>query len=194
MLLWLAHMENESDQPVWVRVTPRNFAPGDRITATFGARDEQQQPLPDATYTVEVAGPDGKTTTVPAQKSGFENVADISGLTTPGDYQVLVTARVGGEVYGSPARTRFIIETRDPELDNPAADPGLMAEIATITGAVPVPPESTGEFLEELLREGLDADVTRFTQVNLWDGWPLLLTFVLLLVAEWFLRKRRGMV
>ncbi len=196
LLLWLARMENESDQPVWVRVNPRNFAPGDRVIATFGAQDEQKQPIPEARYTVEVVAPDGRTTLVPAQKVGAENIADFSGLTEPGDYQVLVTARLGegGTVYGAPARTRFIVDARDAELDNPAADPGLMAEIATITGAVPVPPENAGAFLEELLREGLETELTRYTQVNLWDGWPLLLLFVLMLATEWFLRKRRGMV
>jgi hypothetical protein len=194
MLLWLAHMENESDAPVWVRVSPRNFAPGDRVTATFGAQDDQKQPIADATYTVEVVAPDGKTTTVPAQKIGAENMADISGVTEPGDYQVLVTARQGQQVYGSPARTRFIVDARDPEMDNPAADPGLMAEIATITGAVPVAPEQTGQFLTDLLKEGLNTEVTRYTQINLWDGWPLLLLFVGMLVTEWVVRKRRGMV
>ena len=96
LLLWLAHMENESDQPVWVRVEPRNVAPGDRVTATFGAQDEQQQPIADATYTVEVIGPDGKPRTVPAQKVGDENTAEITDAIEPGDYQVLVTATRAG--------------------------------------------------------------------------------------------------
>ena len=69
-----------------------------------------------------------------------------------------------------------------------------MAEIATITGAAPVPPEEFPKFLDELLQAGLSTEVTRDTQVNLWDGWPLLLVFVGLLVTEWFLRKRRGLV
>jgi uncharacterized membrane protein len=194
MLLWLAHMENESDQPVWVRVSPRNFAPGDRVTANFGAQDEQQQPVMDTSFTVEVAGPDGVIKTIPAQKLGTENIADISGVTEPGDYQVIVTATRGGQPYGSPARTRFIVDSRDPEMDNPAADPDLMAEIATITGAAPIPPENFAGFLDELLRDGLSTEVTRYTQINLWDGWPLLLVFVGLLVTEWFLRKRRGLV
>lgn len=194
LLLWLARMEKVSDSPVWVRVSPRNFAPGERAVATFGAQDDQQRPLADARFTVEVLSPDGRSTTIPAQQLEGEQTAEISGPAEPGVYELLVTARQGEDIYGSPARTRFIVSARDPELDNPAADPGLMAEIATITGAVPVPPERTGEFLNELLSEGLNTEITRYTQVNLWDGWPLLLLFVALLVTEWFVRKRRGMV
>ncbi len=194
LLLWLARMEKQTDQPVWVRVSPRNSGPGERVTLVFGAQDEQQQPIPDARFTVEVVGPDGQTHTVPPQRVGEEHVAEFGGTTEPGDYAVIVSATREGTPLGPPARSRFIVDARDPELDNPAADPDVMAEIATITGAVPVPPENFGSFLEALLREGLSTEVTRFTQVNLWDGWPLLLLFVLLLVTEWFVRKRRGMV
>lgn len=193
-LLWLAQMEDDQDQPVWAKITPRNFAPGEPVTITFGAQNEQKEPIADATYTVEVIDPDKKPVPLPPQRSGEENIAEFGGGTESGDYWVLVTATKDGVSLGPPARTRFIVDARDPELDNPAADPDLMAEIATITGTVPVPPESFGDFLDALRREGLAADVTRFTQTNLWDGWPLLLTYILLLTTEWFLRKRRGLV
>lgn len=193
-LLWLARMENQTDQPVWVRVRPRNYGPGERVTLVFGARDDQQQPIPDAQFTVEVIDPQGQAHTVPPQRVGEETVAEFAATQEPGDYTVIVTAKRGADPLGPPARSRFIVDARDPELDNPAADPDVMAEIATLTGAVPVPPESFGEFLDTLLREGLSTELTRFTQVNLWDGWPLLVLFVLLLVTEWFVRKRRGLV
>ena len=104
------------------------------------------------------------------------------------------TASQSGTALGLPAMTRFIVDARDLELDNPAADPDLMAEIATITGAVPLPAEQFGPFLTELLEQGISTEITRQTQINLWDNWPLLLMFVLLLTTEWFVRKRRGLV
>ena len=194
MLLWLARMEDSGDAPVWVRVNPRNYAPGDRIIAAFGARDELRKPVTDAAFTVELTDPQGETTTLPVQQLGDEHQADIRNAIQPGDYHLLVTARRGEELLGPPARTRFIVDARDPEIDNPAADPDLMAEIATISGAVPIAPEDFATFLADLLDEGLSTEVTRYTQTNLWDGWPLLATFVGLLVLEWVLRKRRGLV
>ena len=124
----------------------------------------------------------------------IDSTAEFTATTQPGDYQVVVTATKGDQSLGPPARTRFIVDARDPELDNPAADPDLMAEIATISGAVPVPAEQFDEFVQELIDAGLAADVTRYTQINLWDGWPLLLVFVLLLTTEWVVRKWRGLV
>jgi hypothetical protein len=107
---------------------------------------------------------------------------------------VTVSAVRDGKAYGIPTSTRFIVDARDAELDNPAADPELMAEIATLTGATTVTPEGFGEFLDRLVSEGVAAEMMRYRTVTLWDGWPLLLTFALLLTTEWFVRKRKGLV
>lgn len=194
MLLWLARMENQSDQPVWVRVSPRNYAPGSHVTLSFGARDAAGQPITDATFEVDVQGPEGPSVKLPSQQAGDEYAAVMTQTLEPGDYQVTVVGTHASTSLGPPAHTRFIVDARDPELDNPAADPDLMAELATLTGAVPVTLDRFDTFLGELLKAGLASDVTRHTQINLWDGWPLLILFVLLLTTEWFVRKRRGMV
>jgi hypothetical protein len=105
-----------------------------------------------------------------------------------------VSAVREGKSYGLPTSTRFIVDARDAELDNPAADPELMSEIATLTGATTVTPEGFGDFLDRLVSEGVAAEMMRYTTVTLWDGWPLLLMFALLLTTEWFVRKRKGLV
>ena len=194
MILWLARKELEGDQPVWVLVEPRNYAPQAEVTPTFGARDENGQPIPEATFTVTVAKPDGSTAELTPQRSSVNRFATFDETQTPGDYWVTVTAKNGDVAVGLPATTRFLVDPRDPELDNPAADPDLMAEIAALTGTAAVAPENVVSFLENLLNAGLTTELTQHTQINLWDGWPLLLMFVLLMTAEWFFRKRRGLV
>jgi hypothetical protein len=194
MILWLARKELEGDQPVWVLVDPRNYAPQSEVSATFGARDENGQSLSDATFTVKITGPDGEERTLTPQRSGDQNFALFNNTELPGDYWVTVTAQRQGAAVGLPATTRFIVDPRDLELDNPAADPDLMAEIAALTGTSAIAPENVPSFLQNLLSAGLTTELTQHTQVNLWDNWPLLLLFVLLLMSEWFLRKRRGLV
>lgn len=194
IVLWLARKELEGDQPVWVLVEPRNYAPASEITMTFGARDETGQPIEDADFTVTVTGPDGEPDVLTPRRSSSSHFAIFDGTQVPGDYWVTVTAQNGGVALGPAATTRFIIDPRDPELDNPAADPDLMAEIASLTGTSAVPPENVPSFFQDLLNAGLTTELTQYTQINLWDGWPLLLVFVVLMTTEWFLRKRRGLV
>lgn len=194
LLLWLARKEAESDLPVWVKVEPRNFAPRGRVPIVFGAQDAEKKPIADATFTVDILTPQGEHKQVSPQKADLESFAEFVGTDEPGDYWVTVNATRNGKAIGLPASARFIVDARDPELDNPAADPDLMTELASLTGAASIAPETFGEFLDRLMSEGVAADLLRHTTVTLWDGWPFLITFALLLSTEWFVRKRRGLV
>ena len=194
LLLWLAHKEFDSDSQVWVRAEPRRVGPRSPVSFTFGARDEEGSDLPDATFEVNVVRPDGETVPVTPQRSGVEHFAEFRDTNLPGDYWVSVKATHDGEVLGIPALARFIVDDRDPEMDNPAADPDLMSEIAAITGTTPRTPEQFGDLLQNLIDAGVSTEITRSTQIKLWDGWPFLLVFVGLMSAEWFVRKTRGLV
>jgi hypothetical protein len=57
-----------------------------------------------------------------------------------------------------------------------------------------VPAEELGTFLDNLLKEGIAMEITRQSQINLWDNWPALAVFVAVMTVEWILRKRRGLV
>jgi hypothetical protein len=146
VVLWLARKEFDSDQPVWARVEPRNFPPFSRVPIEFGAQDEKNQPIPDAQFTVEVSTPEGKTIPLTPQALEQGGMAEFSETSVPGDYWVRVNATRKGKSLGFSAATRFVVDARDLELDNPAADPGLMAELATLTGGTLVPPEDFGKF------------------------------------------------
>ena len=91
--------------------------------------------------------------------------------------------------------SRFLVDERDLELDNPAADPGLLAELASLTGGSVITPEQHLAFLERLQKEGLiRREETEVTRLTMWDNWPFLILFVALLSVEWTLRKLRGLV
>ncbi len=194
MILWLARKEQEGDQPVWVQADPRNYAPQTDVTLTFGARGEDRQPLTDVEFEVSLTKPDGEVKELTPQRRGENRFAVFKETGQPGDYWVTVTARRNGVAWQLPATTRFIVDPRDLERDNPAADLNLMEEIAALTGTAPIPAEQFGSFIESLLEAGLTTELTQHTQVNLWDNWPLLLLFVLMMSTEWFVRKRRGLV
>jgi uncharacterized membrane protein len=199
MILWLTGNE-QGDQNIWVQVEPRNLAPKQPVGFTFGARDEDNKPISSATFTVTVFGPDGKEFKVPARKSGNQNIAEFRATDKPGDYWVQVRAKYpvvtdGKEVIlKTEGWSRFIVEDRDLEMDNPAADFELLKDIALSTGGIFMQPEEFSSFLELKAGEDDPIVVSRLRQTSLWDNWTFLMSFVVLMSAEWFVRKRRGLV
>jgi hypothetical protein len=193
MILWLAKKEADADQPVWVQVEPRNYAPGANATLSFGARAVDGSPLGDVEFQVEVTRPDGKIEKPTPRQSNIEHSAEFSSTTEPGDYWVRVTGRRNGETIPYMAYTRFIVDARDLELDYPSADYDFLKELSSMTGGTSLKPEELGSLLERL-KENKFGAITRIQVITLWDNWWLLLAFVGLMSAEWFLRKKRGLV
>ncbi len=194
LVLWLARKEYESDQPIWVRVEPRNFSPMSKVPLEFGAQDADGKPIENVVFDVEVIKPDNESETVTPRKFADHGLADFTKTLQPGDYWARVSASKDGQGLGVSGLTRFIVDARDIEMDNPAADPGLMEELAAMTGGMSIQPEEFKVFLERLIEEGIPKELKRFRRLNLWDNWPLLLIFVGLLSVEWTIRKLRGLV
>jgi len=193
MILWLARKEADTDQPVWVRVDPRNFSPGANASLLFGARTTDGRPLKEAGFEIEVTKPNGQIEKPTPRQTDEDHTAEFKETSEPGDYWVRVTVRPPGESIPQMAYTRFIVDARDLELDYPSADHDFLKELASITGGTSLKPEELGSLIERLKQTKYDA-LTRIQIINLWDNWWLLFTFVGLLSLEWFLRKKAGLV
>ena len=201
VVLWLTRKEEDTDGPVYVVVEPRNVAAGRPARLKLGARDAEGEPLTDAGFAIEVTNPAGEITKLAARaKAGDARadrgvfLAEATGTTVPGDYWVRVRATRGETLLGD-AYTRFVVDARDLELDNPAADPGLLRDLAEITGGVVVPPEGFAAFVEEWATRppgGLERTVV--SRTPLYDGWWVPVLFAGLLSTEWYMRKKRGLV
>lgn len=194
VILWLAHKDVQGDDQVWLRLPSRRFRPGQQVQATFGARDAEKRPITDAQFTVDVVHPDGRQERVPWQPSAGENLATFVDTQHAGEYRFRVEASKGGHAIGLGAQSRFLVYEEDLELSNPAADPSLLEEISRLTGGAHLTPEKLGGFLAELKKRGINPEVTKVTSTPLWDNWLVMALFVLLLTAEWIIRKKRGLV
>lgn len=194
VILWLSHKDVDGDSAVWVRVDPRNYQPGQTAQLEFGARDEEGAPIENVEFEVDVYGPEESRTGLAPVAGSEAYTADFSQTTVPGDYWAQVRAFQDNRPIGS-AWTRFLVDQRDLELDNPAADPELLDEIAMFSGGAILDPEQLPRRFGQWREQGIpNLDVERIEEINLWDNWPFLIAFVGVLSAEWFLRKRRGLV
>lgn len=195
VILWLSRKELDSDSAVWARVQPRNFRQGQRIPVSFGARDEKGEPLDAARFQVTVKTPDGQELSPAIQGTGGTRALEVVDTEMPGDYWVKVDATADSAPVGPTAWTRFLVDSGDPELDNPAADYQLMEEIAKLSGGSLIPPEELDNYLGQLQSERLPSmELTEIRRTPLWDNPYVLLLFVGMISTEWYLRKRNGLV
>lgn len=194
VIFWLTKMENDGETPAWINVEPRDLNPGGLAQLSFGLRDADGLPMSGVNYDVTVQRPNGESEKVTARAEGGHGAGDYQNTGDPGDYWAIVAAE-GADKTLNYASTRFLVSQRDPELDNPGADPALMRELAHVSGGDYLEPEGMLARLEDWAANGLPSlELKRSRHVTLWDNWINLLLFISVLTAEWVLRKKRGLV
>ncbi|MDC0936826.1 hypothetical protein OAS39_11110 [Pirellulales bacterium] len=196
LTLWLAQKDDTSGQRVWVQLDSRRFQQANRVEFRVGANNESGEPLPSAAFDVHVELPDGTVEAVRTVQRGNEQVGSFAETTLPGDYRIVVAARDGGETLESTS-ARFTVSDEDVELDQPAAELTLLANLAALTadaGGAGRAPEELRNVLEELQERTKEFEERITETKTLWDTWPMLLGFVSLMGTEWYLRKRWGLV
>ena len=194
-VLWLARKDADDRRQVGVRLDQRRYQPGSRVDFVVGAADDQGRPLATADFDVQLQLPDGSRQSVRTVEAGQERRGSFAPAVQPGDYRLTVTARAAGETLGA-TDARFLVVDQDLELDQPAAEPALMAALAEPTaeaGGGAFAPEELPEALARLEAKTPEYEEQIVERVTLWDRWPALLAITAVLSAEWFLRKRWGL-
>ncbi|MEX0611582.1 MAG: glutamine amidotransferase [Pirellulales bacterium] len=194
-VLWLAKKDEQTEGRVWIRLASRRVMRGRRVDFIVGAENAEGQPIEDPRFDVAVQTPAGREQVRPI-KSADEWAAVFRETAKPGDYQISVTATQRDAVLGT-AEARFLVPDQDLELDRPAAEPNLMAQLAEMTkaaGGAALAAEELPDLLKRLADKPPELKEEVIAKVTYWDTWPFFLLFVGLLGVEWFLRKRWGMV
>ncbi len=193
LVLWLARKDESIEGSVWVRLERRQFAPAERVDFTVGAQAATGEPLRDARFEARLVTPGGNPRPLDLVRQDAEMVGSIRDAKAAGDYAIEVTATHDGQPLGS-SRARFLVFEQDLELDNPGADTATMQSLASLTGGRSLAPEELPDLIRRLAAETDELIVERETKRSLWDTWSTFLALVGLLSAEWFLRKRWGLV
>ena len=193
VVLWLAKKDETSEANVWIKLASRRYQPGQRVEFTTGAHAADGEVIPGVEFQVNVTRPDASQQGVRTSLQGNDQAGAFLETTQPGDYIVSVVAMKGGQKIGA-AQARFLVYEQDLELENPAADPTLLASLASLTGGKALAPEQLSHFLEELRKHPLATEIETETKVTPWDTWPFMLILVGLMTGEWALRKKWGLV
>lgn len=193
-IFWLSHKEDQGENQVKIKLPTRRISVGSKLDMTITARDPKGLPLPDVTWETSVVmeGPDEKPVPVDTYPEGDDARGSYVAMGKPGTYKVNVKATRKGEVVGTDS-VRFLVYQDDREMENPAADRALLRNIAQITGGESLSPENLEKYLKSLSGKSVSEYVTQ-SEYRVWDNWPFLLVFTVLLTLEWWLRKRHGWV
>lgn len=158
------------------------YRAGEEVVFAAQVFDELLRPQPGATVQVALAGREA----FDLQSQGVGHYRGVARGLAPGTYEYEVRAAVGA------GTGRFVVEEYSIELGDLHADPLLLGELARASGGRAYPLADWEDMLEQLAPR--KRWVEKAEVLPLWGPlWPALLA-VALLAAEWFGRKRSGMI
>lgn len=198
VVLWVLKIDESQAGEVWVVLEQRRLMPGRRVSLTTGIRGGNPEVAKNAKFTATVTLPNKqqRTISLSAQEDGLTQTGSFGETTDPGEYQVTINAEHNGKNLGT-AKARFVVLAQDLELDHPLARPSLLAGLAQITSSAGGEALSRGqlrELLERLRDKPPQFEVETQVKRTPWDRPEVFLLIVALMVAEWALRKKWGLV
>jgi hypothetical protein len=136
-----------------------------------------------------VIGSGTNTVEVEPRARGEAFVAE-AGPFAPGTYRVTLKNNVGtpAELSQSVEVLNASVEKRDV-----SADPALMRQLAEVSGGRVVDSRDIAR-LPEVVRKWEASRQIASRQQPLWDRWWIMTTLIGLLGAEWWLRRREGLL
>jgi hypothetical protein len=194
LVLWLARKDGSESDSVWVRLAQRRVPPGTPLEFDAGVTGQAGAARADMELQAFVVAPSGQERPVRVVPAGETFSGTVSGCTDPGDWRLVVRARRGDGGEPLERSARFTVYSQDLELANPRANPLLMRQLAEVTtGGVRLPEELPGIFTEIAERPAVYESREQWS-ISPWDTWPMLLLLAGCLIAEWYLRKKWGLV
>jgi uncharacterized membrane protein len=187
---WLAVSATD---PVAVTL-PAGGSPGETLPVRVVVRNAAFVSQWDATVEVQVTSPEGRIQSVRAAlvRDGEEDGVYVGRFRAdaPGVYRVRADA-VRGSVPAGSAAAAVLVGGSDPEMSDPRLNMQVLQRIALASGGRVLTGEDRASLID-LLRAGVPAARLAVTH-DLWHtGWSFA-TIVMLLGAEWLLRRRWGL-
>lgn len=179
-----------------VRVSPVEtaFAGGTPVQLLGQAYDESLNPHDDAVIGVEITLPDGSRLPYQMEPVGNGQFVLNLGALPEGTYGFEAEATREDQLLGSDTGV-FTVGALQLEYRETRADAPLLRQLATRSGGAYFSSATLGSLAEVLRADSTFAPEVRILarERDLWHWFPVFCLVVLLLAAEWVLRKRAGL-
>jgi uncharacterized membrane protein len=187
---WLAV---SAPDPVSV-AAPGDASAGDLLALRIAARTSTFEPVSDAAVDVRITAPDGSLQPMRATKELGSNGAGLYvahyRADQPGVHKVAVSAR-GADQKAGAGSAAFLVGGTDIEMSDPGLNDRLLQRLAAVSGGRSLQGRP-GSDLVHALRAAVPAAAVSVRR-DLWHtGWSFTAILVLL-AAEWLLRRRYGL-
>jgi hypothetical protein len=192
-LRWLSRAKlSEGGQNVALTTDRREYSAGEAVRLRVSFADQRLAPLEDDGVTVVLEQPGQKTRRLQLRRTSVERgtFETVLSRPLPGTYHAWLA--VPG-VEGLAPAVDFFVAQPPGEFAQVRMDETAMRQAAKLTGGRYYDFLTAGNLLRDL-PPGRQVPIETLPPISLWNKWPLLLAFLVLLISEWLLRKRGGMV
>lgn len=185
---WLT--SNEDSKLVRIAASKEIYRSGEAVKFSGQVYYEDYEPVDGADVVVQITG-SGAPQELTLSGIGQGRYEGVLQVLTGGDYEFRGTAHQEGRVLGRDAG-KFSVEQFNLEFQNTRMNEELLQKLARESGGTYF---DTSNF--EQLRDKLQFEnqyVVLKSEWEIWNRWVTLAVCIFLLSAEWFIRKRKGML
>lgn len=192
LVQWTSAQQDE--RPVRVEPERPTFAGGETVRLSGQVYDQNTAPVEGASVEVTLTGPDGQRYPYQMRALGSGRYALDAGTLPAGSYEYEAAAEKDSRALGTD-RGSFAVGETTLEFRQTRADAALMRQIAERSGGSFHTATSADALSQQIASvASFEPLVTTTSQeTKLWQRYAFLLAALLLLGAEWVLRKRSGM-
>jgi uncharacterized membrane protein len=202
VVLWLAFWDARNDETVSIELPKRRFQPKAIIKFDVVVDTIAGEAIENVVFDAALVSPLGQRTLINISRLGDRYFGELDPelVAESGLYRIEVAAEREGVAIGTSKR-EFVVMDRDKEKSNPVANPEQMVRLASQTadhGGRAMVPDEVADRLDELIK---NPPMTKIEIPLKWrlgetfsDAAVFLSIFVILLTAEWMLRKKWGLV
>jgi hypothetical protein len=189
---WLT--TREESKPIRIAPSKEVFTGGEPVEFNAQVYDKTYRPIEDAEVKVILRKGNETQETVldPIGNGLYEGKLDGLG---EGEYQFSGTASLSGQQLGE-EKGKFTVGALEIEFQQTRMNKPLLEQLAYRSGGKYFDPQDVSQLPDDIRRmtKFTPKETTRASEFEVWSLTPILILIILFFGAEWFLRKRAGLL